>query len=91
MEENMDNNLECIKLNKLGDTIRKHSPAILTVIGAAATVMQAMMGSRIGPEIFMRMYRTTGDEYYRIRYYQMTKSNNWLRMHGYPMKRKIRH
>lgn len=91
MEENMENNIECIKLNKLGDKILKHSPSVLSVVGIAAMVVRTMMGAKIRPEIFMRIYRATGNEYYRIRYYQMTKSNNWLRMHGYPMRRKIRH
>lgn len=91
MEENMENNMECIKLSKIGYKLSKHGPAVLTVIGADAMVAQMMMGAKIGPEIFMRMHRATGDEYYRIRYYQMTKSNNWLRMHGYPMRRKTHH
>ena len=37
------------------------------------------------------MYDITGSEIYLLRYLQMTKTNNWLKMHGYPMRRKRRH
>ena len=33
------------------------------------------------------MYKITGEEKQHVEYLRMTKSNNWLRMHGYPMRR----
>lgn len=71
--------------------MRKNTPAILCGLGVVATVARTMMSIKRDARYWKIMYESTGCEYYKLRYLQMTKSNNWLRMHGYPMKRKIRH
>ena len=71
--------------------MRKHTPAILCSLGVVATVVQTMMSVKRDERYWKFMYEYTGCEYYKLRYLQMTKSNNWLRMHGYPMRRKNHH
>ena len=46
--------------------------------------------TRIRP-LYASRYKLIGDTKYEIMYLQLTKSNNWLKVHGYPMKRKVHH
>lgn len=76
-----------IKISKaMVEHINSHGPAILTGIGIIGTVISAQMSVRRDPNHMLRMYRITGDEQYYVKYLRMTKSNNWLRMHGYAMR-----
>lgn len=89
MEENMNNDLECIEFSEIEDMDSKYSPATSTVTRLIAMAIKGMRGARITPKFSMPII--ISDENYRIKYYRATKSNNWLRMHGYPMRRKIHH
>ena len=90
MEENMEISLERVKLSKISDKVLNHIPETLSVLGVAATMIGTMMCMKFEPKLYNIRYKRTGNEYYLIRYYQKTKSNNWLKMHGYPMRRKHR-
>lgn len=63
--------------------LKKYEPTIITVAGIANVIM-----CRITPEGYLRLYQTTGDELYLAKYLRLTKSNNWLKMHGYPIRRR---
>lgn len=64
-----------------------YSPDITLGAGIVGMVTSAMMTCR-SPKIYLTLYKTTGEERWLVKYLRLTKSNNWLRMHGYPMRRK---
>lgn len=69
--------------------VKKYAPDILLSVGVIGTVMSGMMRSAERSHVYYRMmYRLTNSRYYDIRYMQLTHSNNWLRMHGYPMNKR---
>ena len=55
--------------------IEKHAPKYISSIGIAASVINI----REAFKKFERCFR---------KYMRNTRSNNWLKMHGYPMRRK---
>jgi hypothetical protein len=65
------------------------SAVILTGVGVVGSMMESMLCMRRSPRHMKIMYDITGEDFYNYRYLQMTKSNNWLRLHGYPMRRKL--
>lgn len=74
--------------------IREHTPEVLTGIGVVGTVMSTMLvvSQYKNKAVYYKiMYEHTGSDIYLIKYLQMTKTNNWLKMHGYPMRRRRRH
>jgi hypothetical protein len=80
---------ERIETGHVSSIISKHSPTILTAIGVIGAIASSIMATKRNPKILLAMYRATGNEDYLIRYYRMTKSNNWLKMHGYPMRQRV--
>lgn len=83
-----------INIGNLRSVINKHSPEILIGMGLAGMVMQARLSAMqcVSEEAYLKaMYEFTGHKIYLYKYLQATKSNNWLRMHGYPMRKRIRH
>lgn len=74
-------------ITKMKDVVKKHSPEILLGAGIAGMIAQTMM-VRNPSRVYLNLYKATGDESYLVKYYRLTKSNNWLKMHGYPMRRR---
>jgi hypothetical protein len=75
-------------IERVSTIINKHSTAVLVGIGLIGAMMPTLIGTRRDPRFLLLTYRVTGDELYYIKYLQATKSNNWLKTHGYPMRRK---
>ena len=74
--------------NKIRDISKKSSPEILSTAGIVGMIYSNIFTYGIGRlHMLSVLYRTTGDNKYLVEYLQLTKSNNWLRMHGYPMNR----
>lgn len=71
-------------LSKISELCKKHSPKILTGM-VTNTTMAIKKDSK---RLYEVLYRATGNEFYKTRNMQITHSNNWLKMHGYPMNRK---
>lgn len=72
--------------------LRKHSSEIITGIGLIGSIAQLTILSGTNRlRVLKLLYKQTGDPKYDILIKRMTKSNNWLRMHGYPMRRKKDH
>jgi hypothetical protein len=82
-----------IKISKaMAEYVNNHGSKIITASGIIGAVISARMSVNRDPNHMMLMYRITGDEQYYVKYLRMTKSNNWLRMHGYAMRtRKRKH
>jgi hypothetical protein len=74
-------------IRKISTILSKNTPEIVTCIGIVGTIMSIKLG--MNPDRLFIRYQITGDEKYLLDYYRMTKSNNWLRLHGYPMRRKV--
>lgn len=69
--------------------VKKHKPEIMIasgMVGIICDIQSSLRGNK--PLLYKRLYEYTRNEYYEIRYMQLTHSNNWLKMHGYPMRRK---
>ncbi len=78
-------------IHKIYESFEKHSPEILIAVGVAGYIGSTLMViNRNNPLVHKALYQATGNKYYEIRYMQLTHSNNWLKMHGYPMRRKLR-
>ncbi len=45
--------------------------------------------TRKTPMVYWSLYKATREDKYLAKYYRITKSNNWLKMHGYPLRRKL--
>lgn len=86
-------NMDKFKLSEsVKEYLRNHSPEIIAGIGVIGSITQSMMfngNNRL--RTLKLLYELTGDPMYDIEIKHMTKSNNWLRMHGYPMRRKKNH
>lgn len=81
--------LKLDSLSKISEVCKKHSPDILSVVGIVEMVTSTIMAIQKDPKrLYEVLYQTTGNEFYKTRYMQITHSNNWLKMHGYPMNRK---
>lgn len=78
-----------IEINKLANETIEHCPTILTGVSVIGTIVSAMVNVKHYDNPLL-MYRLTGDEHYYIKYLRRTKSNNWLRMHGYAMRKRKR-
>lgn len=86
--------MSLINAKRLALMLNKHSPEILIGIGIAGITAQSMMAVKSlenKADYWKLMYEITGHKIYLYRYLQMTKTNNWLRMHGYPMRKRKRH
>lgn len=68
------------------EMLKKHEAMILSagVVGMMAYIPTS--DRKI--QVYKALYKATGCDYYRVRFIQMTHSNNWLKTHGYPMRRK---
>lgn len=74
---------------KAKELIKKHTPQIVTTVGVASFIVSTHIGSQMRTErVYKALYIATGNKFYKMRVMQMTHSNNWLKMHGYPMNRK---
>lgn len=80
---------EHVEMGYISSIISKHSPTILTAIGVFGTIANSIMATKRNPKHLFAMYQVTGNEEYLVKYYRMTKSNNWLKMHGYPMRQRV--
>lgn len=69
--------------NRIKTFLKKYGSKIIRVAG-----MANMTTCIITPEGYLRLYQTTGDKTYLAKYLRLTKSNNWLKMHGYPIRRR---
>lgn len=74
-----------INVDKLKEAIEKYQPGVLTCAGINVIYGQARY---IGPRVYLKLYKATNNKYYLVKYYQLTRSNNWLKSHGYTMRRK---
>lgn len=82
----MTNSAVKLKLQGLIDCARKHTPEILTAAGLASALTTVF--TNWDPVIrYKSLYKATGSEYHKIRYMQVAHSNNWMKMHGYPIVR----
>lgn len=77
-----------MEITRISTLLIKHSPEVLTGIGIAGTVAASIMRTKQSRSYNRIMYEVIGEEVSLVRYLRMTKSNNWLKMHGYPMRRK---
>lgn len=77
-----------IKIHEACRIAMKHSPEILTGIGVAGSIAACSMLSGTNRlRALTLLYEQFGDPRYDVLIKRMTKSNNWLKQHGYPMKR----
>ena len=70
------------------ERVGEHTPVLLTGVGIAgmlANIYRSVNYSNIGRELKWVSYRA---RYENIKIEQGRHSNNWLKRHGYPMKRK---
>ena len=69
------------------EIMKKYVPEILCAPGIAMSLMDI---SHVKHNANMQILKTLADQsdYYRLKYIRKTRSNNWLRIHGYPMRRK---
>lgn len=76
-------------MDKFGvsETMRRYAPELLSVVGIASTACAAEI-NYLRMERLAAAYGELRTEY--DRYMRRTRSNNWLKMHGYPMRRKIK-
>ena len=76
------------KIN-ISDVCSTYPPKTLSVADIAYRVMDnAKLTVECCKRVLNSLYGATGNGYYRVRYMQVTHTNNWLKMHGYPMRRK---
>lgn len=76
-------------LDKLKETIRKHEPIYMSGIGIAGLICSVQLANR--SENRRRVLKILAKHYgepYQTRLMQEIHSNNWLKLHGYPMKRR---
>lgn len=78
------------KLETVNGIIGKYIPEELSIVGVNAMVASCAL-SALSSE--MQVLRTLAKHNicFKVKYLQKTRSNNWLKIHGYPMKRKIHH
>lgn len=76
-----------MKLGLPKEIVNAHIPELLT-LGGFVRIFLGFSGKKPSPRDYLRLYELTGEENYKIRHLQLTKSNNWLRLHGYPMRKK---
>ena len=69
--------------------IRKYEPEILCSAGIYGAKALMMVHTRNTSKVYWSLYKATGEDKYLAKYYRITKSNNWLKMHGYPLRRKL--
>ena len=79
--------MDMMVINKIKGRFIKYSPEVLQVAGIVNTIHAAMLSPISNRSICKVLYKQTGNKKYLVEYYRLTKSNNWLRMHGYPMRR----
>lgn len=81
-----------LNFEHLNEAIVNRAPAILMGMGIMGSVMNTSMfvkRNRKYKELQYKIkYEVTGMKYYLTQSLWLTKSNNWLKAHGYPMKRK---
>ena len=80
--------MDMMVINNYKGGFIKYSPEVLQVEGIVHMIhmtMRSNIPNRI--TICKVMYKRTGKKKYLVEYYRLTKPNNWLRMHGYPMRR----
>ena len=81
-----------IKLDKVHEVfkiIRKYEPEILCSASVCRTMASVTAYTRKTPMVYWSLYKATREDKYLAKYYRITKSNNWLKMHGYPLRRKL--
>lgn len=71
---------------KRDEVFEKYQPDILSIAGIVETAY--LKGRIVAPSIYLSLYKHTGEEKYLVKFYRMAKSNNWLKMHGYPKRRR---
>ena len=75
--------------DKLKETIRKHEPICMSGIGIANLIISIKLANR--SEIRRRALKELARYYgepYQTMLMRKIHSNNWLKIHGYPMKRR---
>ena len=81
-----------IKLDKVHEAckiIKKYEPEILCSAGIYDAMVSMTVYTRKTPMVYWSLYKATREDKYLAKYYRITKSNNWLKMHGYPLRRKL--
>lgn len=66
------------------------TPNVMRIVDTVTKVNIAFRNNRIAV-LKALASRDNPNGRYVIKYMQLTHSNNWLKMHGYPMKRKRKH
>lgn len=74
-------------LSKIKKLCNEYVPEMLYPAGIIG-ILTSMTGYVDLKRVYKVLYQNSGNEFYKIRYMQLTHSNNWLKMHGYPMRRK---
>lgn len=81
-------------MTEVKENMVKHAPSCLSVdpITSMFIVIKAAATQHCRNVALADAYMTMNAEFarYRLKAIQETHSNNWLRMHGYPMRRKCR-
>lgn len=82
-----------MNIKQVTEAIHKRMPAVLAVaayVGMSIQVRSLSMSNIIRANQLKAKYIITGNRLYLLEYLQMTMSNNWLKMYGYPMARRAR-
>ncbi len=80
-----------VNANELKEVVKKYTPEIITCVGIVNFIGQIkheIATTHVGAKRYLILYKETGNEYYLVKYYQSTKPNNWLKLHGYTIRRK---
>ena len=79
------------RLLRVRETMAKYAPRSLSVFGVAYILEAAVMEAKRHIAL-TEAYECMNAEIarYKLTVIQNSHSNNWLKMHGYPMRRKIK-
>lgn len=69
------------------ENVEKYVPEQLSIYGVMGMLCQSYMFEK-RTEVLTKLFPEVAKSYER--YYRLSLSNNWLKMHGYPMRRKGR-
>lgn len=76
-----------INVDELKGVIEKHQPETLAYAGINGLYEQARY---MGARVYSALYKESSNEHHLVKHYRLTKSNNWLKSHGYTIRRKRR-
>lgn len=83
--------MDKLNFDKLIEKVRKYQPAYMGIIGLAGTITISSVQLAYHGKLRRRALNVLANYYgepYQTRLMQEIHSNNWLKLHGYPMKRR---